>query len=56
MPAPAPKDDNAAMDMLAEEVSRHGSLSRAARKIGVSSFRAQALWARILARIGPQAA
>lgn len=43
------------MDALAEEVSRHGSLARAAKTLKVSRFRADFLWLRICARLGEQA-
>lgn len=47
--------DQRDMDAIAEAVSRGKSLSAAAKAAGVSIFRAQALWARICARLGSQA-
>lgn len=43
------------MNLLAEEVSAGRSLSAAAKRIGVSIFRAQYLWVIILSRLGAQA-
>lgn len=50
-----PPTDDAAMDALAESVSQHGSVARAARELKISRFRADFLWMRICARLGPQA-
>lgn len=47
--------DDRDMDRLAEEVAQGRSLATAARRIGVSIHRARFLWARIIARLGPQA-
>ena len=47
--------DERDMDALAEQVERHGSISRAAKALKMSSFRAQALWKQICARLGEQA-
>jgi hypothetical protein len=47
--------DESQMDDLAERVSRHGSIARGGREIGVSRFRADFLWGRIVARLGEQA-
>lgn len=44
--------DDRDMDALAEEVARHGSLSRAAKAIKVSPFWADFLWLRICSRLG----
>lgn len=49
------RGDDRAMDELAERVSAHGSIARAARAMGVSTYRAAALWGRICARLGRQA-
>lgn len=47
--------DESDMNLLAEEVSAGRSLSAAAKRIGVSIFRAQYLWVIILSRLGAQA-
>ena len=47
--------DERDMDALADRVSAHGSVSRAARQLGMSIFRAQSLWMQIVARLGRQA-
>ncbi|WP_265102090.1 hypothetical protein [Sphingomonas hengshuiensis] len=43
------------MDVIAEAVSLGKTLSAAAKAANISVFRAQALWARICARLGSQA-
>lgn len=43
------------MDSLADRVSRTGSIARSARAMKMSIFRAEFLWHRICARLGPQA-
>ncbi len=48
------KDDRD-MDRLAEQVADGRSLALAASRLGMSAFRAQALWLRIVARLGKQA-
>ena len=47
--------DEADMDALAELVSAGATVSGAARRLRISHFRADYLWARIVARLGPQA-
>lgn len=44
--------DADAMDRLAELVADGLSLSAAARRLGMSTFRRDALWARICFRLG----
>ncbi|WP_262708681.1 hypothetical protein [Sphingomonas baiyangensis] len=43
------------MNRLADRVAAGSSLSAAAKAIGVSKFRADYLWARIVARLREQA-
>lgn len=43
------------MDALASCVALHGSIARAAKQLGMSIYRAQALWMQICARLGDQA-
>jgi len=50
-----PSRDELDMDRLAEKVAQHGRIGTAARQIGVSKFRADALWAQIIHQIGRQA-
>ncbi len=42
------------MNLLAEHVANGASLAVAGRRIGVSVFKRDALWARICARLGEQ--
>jgi len=48
--------DDRDMDRLADQVAEGRSLNVAASRLGMSFFRAQFLWARIVARLGKQAA
>lgn len=43
------------MNLLAEHVANGKTLGQAARAANISLFRAQALWARICARLGEKA-
>lgn len=47
--------DEDAMNLLAEHVANGKTLGQAARAANISLFRAQALWARICARLGEKA-
>lgn len=51
---PTPK--NQTRDALAEEMSKHGLIGRAAADIGISPSYARVLWAEIRAGLGAQAA
>lgn len=48
----APKDDTKAMAMLAEAVSEGAAPRTAGKRLGMSEFRATALWMRICASVG----
>jgi hypothetical protein len=47
--------DERDMDRLAEQVADGRSLNVAASRLGLSPWRAEFLWLRIVARLGPQA-
>jgi hypothetical protein len=51
-----PASDEREMDDLAELVGGGIALPAAARRLGMSPFRRDYLWARIVARLGRQAA
>lgn len=48
--------DERDMDALASCVSLHGSIARAAKQLGMSIYRAEALWMQICIGLGRQAA
>lgn len=47
--------DERDMDRLADQLAEGRSLNLAATRLGMSFPRAQSLWFRIIARLGPQA-
>lgn len=49
------RNDEQLMDALAEMVAEGVSLATAARRLGISTFKRNALWMHICARLGDQA-